>query len=196
MTSLFFKHHPHPSKTLTKFLLLLTILIGYFAYLSWKFDVETGGWVAALSWSFFVLCTPVADAGFLLDSPIRLVTGIKMIVTEIIVWVLAISINTATIWINPEIYQTTFLTKIFHDILVTPFPFWSIIILCFMGTFLSIHFGDEIYNSIANHTDKNNPISNKKSRLRMVGMILLFIMIFGLYFLLLQQLGINLPDKL
>ena len=60
------EHRPK-REGLFKFLLLLAVLAGYFGYLSWEYDLKTGGVVAALTWSFFVLCTPIADAGFLLD---------------------------------------------------------------------------------------------------------------------------------
>ena len=91
-------------KTVLKFLGLVAILLGYFAYLSFKFDVATGGLLAILSWSFFVLCTPVADAGFLLDFPLRLIAGIRMMMTEIFVWVIAISVNTYAIEMVPDVY--------------------------------------------------------------------------------------------
>ena len=42
----------------------------YFVYLVYEYGIEDGGMVTLLTWSFFVLCTPVADAGFLLDFPI------------------------------------------------------------------------------------------------------------------------------
>ncbi|MCK5574805.1 MAG: hypothetical protein KAI28_03285, partial [Sphingomonadales bacterium] len=66
------------SETLMKFLLLALVLVAYGGYLGFKYDLATGGLLAALTWSFFVLCTPVADAGFLLDFPLRLLFGIRM----------------------------------------------------------------------------------------------------------------------
>jgi len=64
---------------LMKFFLLCLLMFGYFAYLSYEYDLLTGGIAALLTWSFFVLCTPIADAGFLLDFPLRLLFGIRMI---------------------------------------------------------------------------------------------------------------------
>jgi len=80
-------HHRHQthSETLYKFLALLGVLVGYFVYLSWKFDAATGGFLAALTWSLFVLCTPVADGGFLIDFPVRLLFRVRMIYSEITV---------------------------------------------------------------------------------------------------------------
>jgi len=85
--------HQTKREELVKFLLLLGVLIGYFAYLSWQYDLATGGIVSVLTWSFFVLCTPIADAGFLIDFPVRIITGLRMVFTEMIVWGIAITIN-------------------------------------------------------------------------------------------------------
>ena len=72
-----------------KFFLLIALFAIYFLYLIYEYGIQDGGLVTLLTWSFFVLCTPIADAGFLLDFPIRLLYKIKMIYTEIIVWILA-----------------------------------------------------------------------------------------------------------
>jgi hypothetical protein len=52
-----------------KFSLVLLIFLGYFIFIAKKYGLQQGLFVSTLSWSFFVLCTPVADAGFLLDFP-------------------------------------------------------------------------------------------------------------------------------
>ena len=74
--------HTH-KQVLLKFLLLCLLMVGYFGYLSYEYDFVTGGVASLLTWSFFVLCTPVADAGFLLDFPLRVLFGIRMVVSEI-----------------------------------------------------------------------------------------------------------------
>ncbi len=66
-----------------KFLLLCLLLVSYFLYLSFQYDLMTGGIASALTWTFFVLCTPIADAGFLLDFPLRLIFGIRMLISEL-----------------------------------------------------------------------------------------------------------------
>jgi len=138
--------------TLFKFLGLCLVLAGYFLYLAWKLGFETGGWLTALTWSFFVLCTPVADAGFLLDFPIRILFKIRMVITEIIVWVIAIGITSFAVLYKPEIFIQSALTKVFYAILSQPWPSWIIIILCGIGTFLSIHFADEVYDVASKKT--------------------------------------------
>lgn len=122
--------HETRREGLYKFLLLLTVMVAYFGYLSWEYDLATGGFVSALTWSFFVLCTPIADAGFLLDFPVRLITGVRMFISELFVWGIAIFINISTLYFAPEIYDKTFLTSVFHKILTTPWPYWGLILLC------------------------------------------------------------------
>ncbi len=143
------QHKSHYVKGLFKFLLLLGVLVCYFFYLSWKYDFATGGIVSALTWSFFVLCTPVADAGFLIDFPVRILTGIRMFVIELFVWVMAIAINAAALSMAPDAYDKTVLTHVFYKILIHPWPYWSIIGLCAAGTFVSIYLGDEIFDAVS-----------------------------------------------
>jgi len=185
------KHKP-TAKTMLKFLLLLGVLLAYFGFLSWKYDIVTGGVVSALTWSFFVLCTPIADAGFLLDFPVRLITGIRMLFSEIGVWVIAISLNFWAVNFHPDYYDKTVLTHLFHKILTTPWPYWSIVILCALGTFLSIWFGDEVMDAVGKHGSKT--ISKKRRLIRIVGTLLLFAVIIGVYYDLLSSLGISIQS--
>lgn len=145
--------HATKRQVVIKFILLLAVLLGYFAYLSWEFDVGTGGLVALLTWSFFVLCTPIADAGFLLDFPLRLLFGIRMFVSEIVVWGIAISVSAVGLLFVRETFQKTLITSLFEKILVTPYPYWGIVVLSGIGTFLSIRFGDELMD-VVQHKDR------------------------------------------
>tara|TARA_R110002124_G_scaffold287216_1_gene471349 strand:- start:34061 stop:34636 length:576 start_codon:yes stop_codon:yes gene_type:complete len=183
--------HQTKREELIKFLLLLSVFIGYFGYLSWEYDLATGGIVAALTWSFFVLCTPIADAGFLLDFPIRIITGIRMLFTEMGVWALAFIINIATLKFNPAAYETTFLTSLFHKILTTPWPYWIIIALCGLGTFLSIRFGDEMMDVMAHNERSLHHKHGFKHRL--ISMIALMALIMFSYYHILATLDVHLP---
>lgn len=140
--------HKPGRQVLIKFIFLGLILVGYFAYLSHEYGLLTGGMAAALTWSFFVLCTPIADAGFLLDFPLRLLFGIRMVVSEIVVWLIAISLNLFSLRFVADAYETTLLTRAFREILLTPFPYWGVVILSGLGTFLSIRFGDELMDVV------------------------------------------------
>ncbi|MCD8519994.1 MAG: hypothetical protein LRY76_08025 [Alphaproteobacteria bacterium] len=173
-------------KDLARYALLVLVVAGYFGWLSWHYGLTSGGIVAALTWSFFVLCTPVADAGFLLDFPVRLLTGMRMVFTEMIVWVLAFTINGVAMIYNPDSYQKTALTRLFYEILTQPWPYWSIIVLCCIGTFLSVIFGDEIFDAASNR------YAAKQSKwLHLGGAALLMGLIVLIYYDLVQTLGIE-----
>lgn len=144
----------HPSHQVwTKFIFLCLLLVGYFFYLTYQYDLVTGGIAALITWSFFVLCTPIADAGFLLDFPLRLLFGIRMVMSEMVVWAIAISINIIVLIYFRGFYETTLVTRIMEVILTTPIPYWSVILLSGIGTFLSIRFGDELMD-VLNHKDR------------------------------------------
>ena len=144
---------PARRQVLIKFLLLVLVLLGYLGYLTYTLDFRTGSVAALLTWSFFVLCTPIADAGFLLDFPLRLIFGIRMFISEIVVWGIAISLNAiALIWFADD-YQTTTLTRLLYAILTTPWPYWSVIVISGFGTFLSIRFGDELMD-VLHHSER------------------------------------------
>jgi hypothetical protein len=175
-----------------KFLLLLAVLLIYFAYLSYQYGLATGGIVAAMTWSFFVLCTPVADAGFLLDFPIRVLFGIRMLISEIIVWAVAISINAYALIFSQAMYEKTVLTGLLKKIIMTPYPYWSIILLSGFGTFLSIYFGDEMLDVIR-HRDRIK-YHQHAFKLKVIAVVGLFVLIFLSYYYLLESLNIQLPD--
>ncbi|TNE41295.1 MAG: hypothetical protein EP347_02295 [Alphaproteobacteria bacterium] len=181
--------HPPKRETLIKFVALMGVFIAYFIYVSIKFDVKTGGGIAALTWSFFVLCTPVADAGFLLDFPVRLITAVRMFVTEVVVWVLAIAINLSYLTFNPGLYESTFITRLLHQIIIHPWPYWSIIVLCGIGTFMSVAFGDELMD-VASH--KERVLHHKVGfAYRGLMVVALFVLVFMAYGFLLKSLGIE-----
>jgi len=182
------KINPPKKQLVTKFLLLCALLVGYFVYLSIQYDLVTGGLAALLTWTFFVLCTPVADAGMLLDFPLRLLFGVRMIVSEVAVWALAIFINIVSLLYFDEYYATTKLTTLLHAVLTTPYPYWSLILLSGIGTFLSIRFADELMDVI-HHRDRG--FFHSKSYLHEIVIIIFFILIFVGYYELVASLGID-----
>lgn len=172
----------------TKFALLVALLIGYFGYLSYEYDLATGGIAAVLTWSFFVLCTPVADAGFLLDFPLRLIFGIRMVLSELAVWALAISANVTVMVYGSNYYETTILTQVLHRIITQPFPYWGIIVLSALGTFLSIRFGDELMD-VLHHRDRHFFHSHHFKHEVILFVFFLFV-IFG-YYQLMASVGLS-----
>ena len=189
MNSLSRKEQHHPKKQLVyKFFLLCILLVAYFLYLSFKYDATTGGIASAITWSFFVLCTPIADAGFLLDFPLRLLFGIRMLISEMCVWALAILINVFSLLYFVEYYQVTKLTRIFHSILTNPYPYWGVILLSGAGTFLSIRFADELMD-VASHRERNYFLTHGFKHEILI--IIFFIVILVGYYELVSSLGIE-----
>jgi len=183
--------HETKRNVLMKFLLVLLIFLAYFIFIARTYGVKEGFFVSTLTWSFFVLCTPIADAGFLIDFPLRLITKIRMFVAEIFIWIIAITLNLYAFTITPEIYSKAKILIFFKHILEQPFPFWIIIFLSMIGTFLSIKFGDELLDKVKHKERKT--YTKHKHNYRLIIMIFLFTMIFVLYDFLLKKLGVNLP---
>ena len=180
---------PAPRKQVfTKFLLLLGLLASYFFYLSFEFGVGTGVVASLLSWSFFVLCTPIADAGFLLDFPLRLLFGIRMIISELVVWAVAIVVNLLTLRFAADAYDTTLVTRLLLEIIMTPYPYWGVVILSGVGTFLSIRFGDELMDVI-HHRDRAFFHSHHFKH-ELILFLFFILVIFG-YYDLVSSLGID-----
>ena len=186
-----FNTQPVDCKTIIKFLALLAILVGYFFYLGFKYDFVTGGIAAALTWSFFVLCTPIADAGFLLDFPLRLLFGVRMVVAELCVWTIAISLNLLVFFGAPTHYETTALTQIFHMVLSTPYPYWAIIALSAVGTFLSVKFGDELFDTVKHRNAPKESYLKAHHWKHELVMIAFFAVVIFVYYDLAASLGLE-----
>ncbi|MBI1363841.1 MAG: hypothetical protein GC134_07625 [Proteobacteria bacterium] len=181
--------HPPKREQLLRFIMLLGILAAYTGYVSWKYEAATGGLIAALTWSFFVLCTPIADGGFLIDFPVRLLFNVRMWVVEMFVWILAGGLNFFTLSYAPDVYEKTLLTSLLKKIVLTPYPYWGIIALCCAGTFMSIIFGDEMLD-IFHHRDAK--IWQRHGfKYRVVAMLAGFTVVVLAYIHLLESLHIN-----
>jgi hypothetical protein len=160
--------------------------------MSWKFDASTGFGLALLSWSFFVLCTPVADGGFILAFPIRLLCGIKMAVSQVVLWFMAVGINIVMLIASPNTYELTFLTRLLNRILTERIPYWSILIVSALGTFLSIYFGDEMMGVTAHkQRGKHHHHGFKYRTILVISIEIITVMA---YYHLLNSLDIKLPE--
>lgn len=185
------KNETH-SESLLKFAALISIVTAYFLYMSWKYDASTGFGVSILTWSFFVLCTPVADGGFILAFPVRLLFKIKMAYTQIVLWFVAIGINVFYITTSPDSYDLTFITRLLKHILSEPYPYWSILIISALGTFLSIYFGDEMMD-VASH--KEREVNHRHGvKYRTIIVLGLGIITVVAYYYLLSSLHVVLPE--
>ncbi|MGF1727616.1 hypothetical protein [Photobacterium nomapromontoriensis] len=179
-------------ETILKFIGLATILLAYFVYMSWKYNAATGFGLMLLTWSFFVLCTPVADGGFLIAFPVRLLFGIRMAVTQVSLWFIAIGFNIYFLLFSAHTYQLTFLTRLLHHILTQPIPYWSILAVSALGTFMSVYFGDEMID-VTTHKDREKYHRHgfKYRILLVIGMGLISV---TAYYHLIGSLGIHLPS--
>lgn len=185
-----FKHQTHKS-IFVRFSLILAIFIGYFLFISSKYGYGDGLFITWLMWSFFVLCTPVADAGMLIDFPIRLVTDIRMIFSEIMVWLIAIILNMYVFFFRPELYSHTQLLQLFKHILENPFPFWAIILISGIGTFLSIQLGDNLLDIIKHKNNKK--VGMHELKIKIIYMVFILGIAFVLYDFLLTKFGFDIP---
>ncbi|RMD51915.1 hypothetical protein D6827_01120, partial [Candidatus Parcubacteria bacterium] len=134
-----FKSTYHGKKRIFfRFLVILLIFIAYLIFIVLKFGAAQGIYVSLLTWSFFVLCTPVADAGFLVDFPVRLLLKVKMIYSEVVIWAIAIGLNVYTLLTHDWVYDSTVVLSVFKLILLHPWPYWGVVLLSAAGTFVSI----------------------------------------------------------
>jgi hypothetical protein len=147
-----------------KFLVVLAVLVAYGAFALYKFGVQDGLAVTALTWSFFVFATPIADAGFLIGFPLRLLLGIRMLSSQIGVWIVAFLMNVLAIGIDPGLYSKTALLDLFHKILTSPWPLWSILILSAVGTLVTTKFNDDAID-IASSRNKKQLLGKRKHAL-------------------------------
>ena len=183
--------HETKKRVFLRFLTILVIVLIYFFYVAHRFGGGEGFVITLLTWSFFVFCTPIADAGILIDFPVRLLAKVRMVYTEIAVWVLAGLVNAYALLTNPSLYDDTVLLNLFHHILSQPWPFWLIIVLSGIGTFLSVIFADELVDV----TEERHRHLHRKHRLKlkMIVMIVILVFIFILYDFLLKWMGVNIP---
>ncbi len=177
--------------TFIRYFLLLVFIFIYIYYTVNKFGINNGLLVSALTWSFFVFCTPIADAGFILAFPIRMLIGVRMVYTQIISFFLALFIILEAIIYNPTIFQNTLILKLFHQILYHPYPNWIIIILSLVGTFFSIYFGDELIDVSAHH--ERRLYHQHKSKHKIIISLSIFALTIVIYNFLLHQIGIEIP---
>jgi hypothetical protein len=137
---------------------------------------------------FFVLCTPIGDAGLLLDFPLRILFGIRMVISEIVVWGIAITTNVTSLLYYSEYYETTELNMLLHATHMNPYPYWGLILLSGIGTFLSIRFDDELMD-VFHHKDRT--YFHKHHLKHKIVIVIFFVFVLNGYYELIASLGIN-----
>jgi len=142
------KKHTVKRSKITKFLLVLGTLAVFLLFMLNKYGFEQGLEITLLIWTFFVLCTPLAIADLLLDVPIRLFMKTRMVYSHAIVWGVALTINLVVLQISPELYEVNPILTALHHILTNPIPYWGLVGLCLIGTFLSLEIADEVVDEV------------------------------------------------
>jgi len=108
---------------------------------------------------------------------------------EMFVWVLAITISSTSLFLAPQYFESTLITRVFHQILCHPIPYWSIIFLSFIGTFASIYFGDEMIDVITH----NKRLEHHKHGFKYKTIVLISvpILVITVYYQLMRDLGLS-----
>ena len=117
------------------FLLTILLLTLYTKPLIPKFGLRTSIHITFLSWSFLVLCFPLARGKILIKIPYELIFKSKLAIPELVAWPLAIIGNFIMYYRSPASYLKTYVTTLFFNILTNPWPFWIMIIVCAIATF-------------------------------------------------------------
>ena len=171
-----------------KFIFVLLIFILYAAFVVNKYGAKEGLLIAFLTWSFFVYCTPIADAGFLLAFPIRLVSDVRMVYTQVIAYFIALAILAYAMLFSPAAFERTILLRLFKEIILHPWPYWIILILSMIGTFASIVFADELMD-VATHRERKH-FHAHFAKYEFIATLALIGLTLALYKLLIDQLNI------
>ncbi len=177
--------------SLLRYIILSFFIVAYFVYESKKLGTTGGFLVTILTWSFFVFCTPVADAGFILAFPIRLLIGVRMVYTQIASYFIATMIVLLTLTYQSAIYNTNLILRLFHTILVNPNPYWLIMIISLIGTLMSIYFGDELID--VSHYRERQKYHRHLNKYKIVATIFIVVLTIDLYSFLLHKIGLQIP---
>ncbi len=176
-------HNNKRKRSLIKFALVLAVLLLYAGFTINQYGVTAGLSVTGLTWAFFVFATPIADAGFLLAFPIRLIVGVRMLYTQIAVWIFGAVLVAYYVLTDSPVFAKTGLLELFHTILVTPWPLWLILILSFIGTLVTILFDDDVVDVVGSK-QKNKRFLKKRHQIYLT--IAIFLLTLLVYVLLLR----------
>ncbi len=171
----------HSKKSsIIRFLIIVAVVVAYAGFAIVKFGLHNGLAVTGLTWSFFVFATPIADAGFLVGFPLRLLLGIRMFRAQIGVWLAALAMNAVALIVSPAMYDKTSLLRLFYDILTTPWPLWTILVLSTVGTYVSIRFEDDAMDIVSSKHKKALLAKRKQKTLLNLGTLALTAVLYGI----------------
>jgi hypothetical protein len=113
-----------------------------------KHGLGQGLEVTALTWAFLVFLTPMPLAGVLIELPLKFFTNHSMIRIQMLVWALGLGITFAALAFFPQAFSSTSLLVLFLHVLTNPFPYWGLLGLCAMGTFISVYLVDDVVDEV------------------------------------------------
>ncbi len=122
----------------------------------------------------------------------QLLFGIRMVVSGMVVWAVAILLNIVALLHFRDFCQTTVITRLLEGILTKPSPYWMVIVLSAVGTFLSIRFGDELMD-VLHHKDRHYFHSHHFKH-ELILLVFFVFVIVG-YYELISTLGITIIGK-
>lgn len=112
----------------TLFIIRYTVHYGFLAALV----------LTLLTWTFFMLCTPLNKGGMLVAPILYFTTHHRFQYTELAVWLAAIAMNALAIFSYPMLYTATTITSLLYYILTHPWPCWVIVALSLCATLYNI----------------------------------------------------------
>lgn len=83
-----------------------------------------------LTWSFFVLCTPIISRALLISNIIGKLTGSNLYNAGLFTWSVALISNMFLLNLAPSIYNINPLSSFLAHALMTPRPHWLLIGMC------------------------------------------------------------------
>lgn len=121
---------------LTRFF-LYTFFIVSLIFIFWaKFGLlKPAVQTVLLAWSMFVLCVPYPHGRVILGVPYKMLTGKVAAYPEAVMWFLAVILNIISYISIPYVYLYTTFNHMLYRIITTPWPYWSLIFVCALGTF-------------------------------------------------------------
>jgi hypothetical protein len=102
-----------------------------------EYGYSAGLHATFLMWSFFVLCLPIARGSIIFGVPFEICMRKRLFVPEVLSWCIALSGNFASYKIASGTYYKTNLTHLLLYIIDNPWPYWIIVGVCGVATFMS-----------------------------------------------------------
>ena len=88
--------------------------------------------IAAIGWTFYVMCLPFFGGGIVLYPLMPIVGALPHYAWELGAWLVSIAIHMLTSTLRPHVYHLTMVTHFLSWSLQRPIPYWLIFICAFL----------------------------------------------------------------